>query len=562
MIPVKTLGIHLTIPQHMRTLFFLLVTFFTAHGAQAQNESDPPAITLPHTTSFACMTSPELLVSWNPGLNLPNCDDRTTDPRVVPSHMPVAAIFISTPNYLGAGFSIAESFIQNPTGATLNILDSTSRVDAHKDKIEYLLALAKQHNVPVNYITVEAGHRNQIPQFLRDVGIFRASPNHLEYVSAPYFNEGQAVTTFQDMLEQCGIAAKTPYFGLENFKTAYEEAYAHRKDDTNSPATLSPKVLEAEAGLEAVLKTWPQGISKDMAGNYMSLPGGTIAVGFSREHLPDPDLLQYFRETQHVVEVEIPVLRIGHIDEIFNIVPARNDWGFALLRASPREMITFLKSRPGDEVVYDAQDPDAINAQDSTTVQEHIDVWRTLIEDLKQAHTQPHPAFIAILKRLEMHKALLITTRYTVARLLEDSEFVALMGEQDSLIRRSTSILVGEMQKTLGTESPLQIIDIPVLWGKYDKKPIIPNPVNGLAVNGKYFLSKLNRPVKSQWGFHKDLSFRPGGTLEEYHAYKKVVLEKLNSIFTEPPVFVDTRLLDRYGGNLHCATTNINVPCK
>ena len=118
------------------------------------------------------------------------------------------------------------------------------------------------------------------------------------------------------------------------------------------------------------------------------------------------------------------------------------------------------------------------------------------------------------------------------------------------------------MQKTLGTENPLQIIDMPVLWGKYDKKPIIPNPVNGLAVNGKYFLSKLNRPVKSQWGFHTDLSFRPGGTLEEYHAYKKVVLEKLNSIFTKPPVFVDTRLLDRYGGNLHCAITNINVPCK
>jgi hypothetical protein len=476
--------------------------------------------------------------------------------------MPVAAIFISTPNYPGAGFSIAESFIQNPTGATVNILDSTARVDAHKDKIDYLLALAKKNTVPLNYITVEAGHRNQIPQFLRDAGIFRTSPNHLEYVAAPYFNEGQAVTTFQDMLEQCGIASKTPYFGLEKFKTAYEEAYAHMQDDTNRTATLSPKVLEAEAGLAAVLKTWPQGISKDMAGNYMSLPGGTIAVGFSRKHLPDPDLLQYFRETQHVVEVEIPVLRIGHIDEIFNIVPARNDWGFALLRASPGKMITFLESRPADEVLYDDQDPAVINSPEYTTVQEHIAVWRSLIEYLKQEHTQPHPAFIAIIKKLEMHKALLTTTRYTVARLLEDREFVALMGEQESLIRRSTSMLVAEMQKTLGKEGPLQIIDIPVLWGKDDKKPIIPNPVNGLAVNGKYFLSKLNRPVKSRWGFHADLSFRPRGTLEEYHAYRKVILEKLNSIFAEPPVFVDTRILDNYGGNLHCATTTINVPCK
>jgi len=273
----------------MRILLFLLVTFFAAHIAQAQNGSDPPAITFPHTTSFACMSSPELLVSLNPGLTLPNCEDRATDPRVVPSHMPVAAIFISTPNYPGAGFSIAESFIHNPTGATVNILDSTSRVDAHKDKIDYLLALAKKNNVPVNYITVEAGHRNQIPQFLRDVGIFRASPNYLEYVSAPYFNEGQAVTTFQDMLERCGIAGKTPYLGLEKFKTAYEAAYAYIQNDANKSATLSPKVLEAEAGLEAVLKTWPQGISKDMAGNYMSLPGGTLAVGFSKKNLPDPD---------------------------------------------------------------------------------------------------------------------------------------------------------------------------------------------------------------------------------------------------------------------------------
>jgi hypothetical protein len=426
---------------------------------------------------------------------------------------------------------------------------------------QHLLALAKKNNVMVNYITVEAGHRNQIPQFLRDVGIFRASPNQLEYVSAPYFNEGQAATTFHEILERCGIACKAPYFGLEKFKSAYEEAYAQMKDTTNGHATLSSKVFEAEAALEAVLKTWPQGISKDMAGNYISLPGGTLAVGFSRKKLPDPDLLQYFRETQNVVEVEIPVLRIGHLDEIFNIVPARNDWGFAMLRASPREMITFLEARPEDEVLYDDQDPSTINSQEYTMVQEHIDVWRSLMEYLKQKQTKPHPAFIEIIKRLEMQKALLITTRYTVARLLEDREFVALMREQDDLIRRSTSILVEEMQKTLGTESPLQIIDMPVLWGKDDKKPIVPNPVNGLAVNGKYFLSKLNRPVKSQWGFHTDLSFRPLRTIEEYHAYKKVVLEKLNSIFAEPPVFVDTRILDNYGGNLHCATTNINVPC-
>ena len=546
----------------MRIVFFLLVTFFAAHGAPAQNEPDTRASAYPHTTSFACMTSPETLLSGNPGLTLPNCEDLATDSRVVSSHMPVAAIFISTPNYPGAGFSIAESFIQNPTGATVNILDSTSRADAHKDKIEYLLALAKKNNVTVNYITVEAGHRNQIPQFLRDVGMFRASPNQLEYVAAPYFNEGQAATTMLEVLEQCGIACKTPYFGLEKFTTAYEEAYAHLQENRNRGATLSSKVLEAEAGLEAVSKTWPQGISKDMAGNYMGLPGGALAVGLSKKHHPDPDLLQYFRKTQHVVEVEIPVLRIGHIDEIFNIVPARNDWGFALLRASPRAMMTFLESRPADEVVYDDQDPDTITSQEYTTVQEHIAVWRTLIEHLKQDNTQPHPAFIEIIKRLEMYKALLITRRYTVGSLLEDREFVALMGERDNLIRRSTVILVEEMQKTLGRKSPLQIIDMPVLWGTSDKKPIIPNPVNGLPVNGKYFLSKLSRPVKSQWGFHTDLSFRPRGTREEYHAYKKVVMEKLNAIIEEPPVFVDTRILDSYGGNLHCATASINVPCK
>jgi ABC-type uncharacterized transport system permease subunit len=119
-------------------------------------------------------------------------------------------------------------------------------------------------------------------------------------------------------------------------------------------------------------------------------------------------------------------------------------------------MITFLESRPADEVVYDDQDPAIINSPEYTTVQEHIAVWRSLIEYLKQEHTQPHPAFIAIIKKLEMHKALLTTTRYTVARLLEDREFVVLMGEQESLIRRSTSMLVAEMQKTLGKEGPLQ----------------------------------------------------------------------------------------------------------
>ena len=285
-------------------------------------------------------------------------------------------------------------------------------------------------------------------------------------------------------------------------------------------------------------------------------------VGFSKKHLPDPDLLKYFRETQRVVEVEIPVLRIGHIDEIFTIVPAPNDRGFALLRASPGEMITFLASRPADEVVYDAQDPDISTAEEYTTVQDHIAAFRSVIESPRETHTQPHPAFIEIIKRLEMYRALLSTTRYTVGRLLEDRAFVALMEERDSLIRRSTKILVEEIEKTLGKESPLQLIDIPVLWGKDDKKPIIPNPVNGLPVNGKYFLSKLNRPVKSQWEFRPDLSFRPRRTLEEYHAYKKVILAKLKTIVAEPPVFVDTRILDTYGGNLHCATASISVPCR
>lgn len=508
------------------------------------------------------MTPPEILHTGNSALALPSCTEPDREPRVVSSHLPVAAIFISTPNYPGAGFSIAESFIQNPTGATINILDSTSRVVAHRDKITYLLDLAKKNRVSVNYITVEAGHRNQIPQFLRDVGIFRAASHQVEYVTAPYFNEGQSATTFQDILDECGIAWTAPYSGLERFKTAYGQAYARLQETTNSTAAPSPKVLEAEAGLEAVGIAWPQGISKDMGGNYLGLPGGTLAVGRSTNHHPDPDLLQYFRQTQRVVEVEIPVLRIGHIDEIFNLVPAPNDWGFALLRASPGEMVTFLESRPPDEVVYDDQDPDSITSPEHTTVQEHLSAFKTLKEHLEQRKTPLPPLLTAIIRKLEMLRALLTTRRHTVRSLLDDREVVALMEEQEKLIRRSTEVIVEEIQKSLAREGPLQIITMPVLWGTYDKKPIIPNPVNGLAVNGKYFLSQLNRPVKSEWAFDADHAFRPRGTLEEYAAYKKVILEKLNAVFDEPPVFVDTRILDTYGGNLHCATASITLPCR
>jgi hypothetical protein len=293
----------------------------------------------------------------------------------------------------------------------------------------------------------------------------------------------------------------------------------------------------------------------------MGLPGDTLAVGFSGKQRPDPDLLQYFRTTQNVVEVEIPALRIGHIDEIFNIVPASNELGFAVLRASPHAMIAFLESRPADEVVYDDLDAPISNSHDYNTVQEHIHILRKLIAYLREEKTTPPPVLFEIIKKLEMKKVLLMTRRYTVGRLLEDREFIALMREQDNLIRRSTDILVKEMQKTLDTEIPLQVIDIPVLWGKYDKKSVIPNPVNGLAVNGKYFLSKLNKPVKSRWKFHTDHSFRPQKTVEEYPAYEKVILEKLSLVSEEPPVFVDTRILDKNGGNLHCATMNINVPC-
>lgn len=135
-----------------------------------------------------------------------------------------------------------------------------------------------------------------------------------------------------------------------------------------------------------------------------------------------------------------------------------------------------------------------------------------------------------------------------VETILEDEGLMGKWDENEKIIKDAVDQISIDLAKSKPDCKP-EIIALPVLWNSRNEVSL-PNPVNALTVNGHYFFSGTKGTSSDELKSGLD-------------AYQDFVEGKLHPLFSHPPVAVNTQKYNGYkGGNFHCATTNVFLPCK
>lgn len=312
--------------------------------------------------------------------------------------------------------------------------------------------------------------------FMRDPAVISTANDERVYTVNPYSHQN---TGLGDPLTS-EIARKCGY--------KFESSYAKLAEFDSAYLTIGQTNAECTYGIHGNIRVAceksPGTNAANSGGNFVAAPDGTLLVGKNDKQKPDQGILDYFGKTQTVKVVPIPNLHIGHLDEVIRFVPSQNPCGFEILAASPREMVHFLNTRKPSDTVY---------------------------SEFNQVKT--------------------------VESVLNDRELLTKWDEYEQVIQSSLE----DITKSLRFSNPKctpHITSLPVYWD-LKGKPALPNPVNGLTINGRYFFSRSS---------NKD--------------YQSFLIKKLSPLFKKRVVTVDTTEYDRGNGNFHCATLNVLMPCK
>lgn len=464
-----------------------------------------------------CVSTPAFIEAAS-RLILPSCD-KAPQPALISGEKPVSAVFVVCSEFSKKScLEIAKSISNKKTGATVNIVVHQNLLKDSEfiGQATEVTQLANSKKTPINFIPVSSAS----PQttFLRDYGVFENSNQGPKYSLLPHSQLDSEKTT-REVLAQCGLPKLTPaYLELSSFDTAYaslsEVAKENIKNKLNENAHAS-----------------------NMGGNLLALPDGTIVVGKSPP--ASREVLDYFRKSAKVVEVDLPKLEVSHIDEVFNIVPNPDaklgECNFTLLRASPKAMKDWISLHP------------SFSVEPNTAPKFVQSPYKKLLLEIENAESQGRPTD-SLKKRLpDLEKAQ--KEAYENDAVPAQELFNLNYDENDQkIIDESTDKILGILKKSYANCKP-PVVDLPVYWDKGKAK--IPNPVNGLHVNGTYFMSEQN----SRFGFEDIASFKQPELQSE-------IVRRLSPYFPNGVVSVNTQQYDWGYGNMHCATTNIYLPCK
>ena len=542
----------------------VIVLFLRLAEAMASSCGDQSAGTI---EKLICSTQPAILAALNPGLALKDCkNSEFAGPQVHSGDMPVSGVFVScTVSSKNACREIAKSILQNGRGATVNVLISKSDLVDLEPVLQEIIKFSSA-KAPLNIIPVS----QEPASYMRDPGLFRSDgTGAIDYVAQPYLlGASLGDQLMQEVTGRCGIGFTAPYKDLEKFDSAYRLL----TEDTLGQLTILFGPEYAKYALQTlkteeqrkhfiISRMWSEeknnADAKIMGGNFLGLPGGILFAGAIAGTGPDPDLMKYFEKSQKVKMVELPKLAVGHIDEIFNIVPSLGTCGFTLLRASPREMKKFLTSRPGDEVLGNLTDTlEQVQLSMNPTITSTIERYNEALANISEIRSKG--GVISPSQKIEFetirHEWLKATHRqYSAGDVLSNGELMKLWDERQKTIDDSTAKILSEIKSEKNCEP--NVIDLPVYWSK-NGEPLLSNPVNGLAVNGNYFRSAVQLPLEGN----------PLNSLKSepipYGPFEAEIQKRLTGIFGKNQTSVDTHELDIGKGNFHCATTNIYMPCK
>ena len=356
----------------------------------------------------------------------------------------------------------------------------------------------------------------------------------------------------QEIARKCNMGFNTSYSHISQIKQYQQSAQYDPESELNKAFPGMPdgkfkdemKIrLQSEAGSErwAISRRWPNENYQAplMGGNFMGLPGGVLAVGESKVRPVDSEVLKFFEKSQKIAKIKIPALGVGHIDEVFKIIPSKNSCGYALVRASPISAKSFLRSRPPTEKFGDISGlkDTVLNVLDSKTKQHklHQDL-------LKTSSPEAEEKFLKSTRR-----------NLTTSEIINDKELMSYWDKLQTDIDQGTVELIREINKSRGTSCKPEILDLPTFF-TMDGTPAIANPVNGIYVNGKYFKSQSKKNITTK-------NKQDKLDTESYSQLDQFIDKKLKSHIPGGIIEIDTGGYDKGNGNLHCATMNIYAPC-
>lgn len=428
---------------------FILASFFFNSSAHAALLEDLGLCELPDGTigpiqKLICDSHPALIEASNPGLKIPSCDS-APEARLVPETSAVASVFVScAPKWLTSCQSIATEVLAKKTGATVNIL--VNQKDLRDGLVAETLKVIKEKansvGSPLNIIPVAS----KVKKYMRDPAVIKREGNKSTYVSLPYSKPemGTSIGLTQEIANQCGYKYENSYDELLGFDSAYNMIGQLNAECIDDQGTFPCEVSPAKNG-------------QNHGGNFLAMPDGSVMVGKTDTRMPDPGIVNYFEKKQKVHAIDIPKLSVAHIDEVFRFIPSKDKCGFSILRASPVEMIKFLKTRPANELVYGDE-----------------------------------------------------KNNYAAEDFLKDETWIKNWEESEAVILKSTEKIKNILAASKPGCSP-QVIALPVLWTP-SGNPKIANPVNAMTVNGTYFYSAPYRYLNSN-GTAKVSVYKP---LDEY----------------------------------------------
>lgn len=499
-----------------------------------------------------CESTSAMLEIMNPTLKIPTCDGRG-GPQVISGDKTISAVFIScTSQSYNACKNIATSVMKNQPGVTVNILVTSDGIanESIRSTLLELVDASQKKKSPLNILPINSVTDRANIAYMRDPGLFtKNESSKTTYVGLPYSQQGIPGTMIMgEAMKWCSIEQVDTYKSLASFDSAYN-ALTYDKNSFQNEA-----VLRELAGINSINDFSTQ--NSTMGGNLMALPNGTLIAGYTDTSKMNPSVIDYFSKKHKVLQVKLPNLAIGHIDEIINIVPSNGPCGYSILQASPEEAVKYLETEK-DKVepflgFFDLSLLDK-NQDERKSIQSKLHSVLLEKSDYLKNKKEVPINFLNSERKLQRELEVLNGMHdRTPSEIINDKKILAHWRKLEIDSNNVVKEVISELTKDKNSCSP-EVIKLPVFWDITMPRPLIPNPVNGLAINGAYFRSSS----KGQMQKRDDLSSRrPYPQLEEY------IDKKINSIFPKGVHRVDTGELDEGSGNFHCATTNIYLPCK
>ena len=260
-------------------------------------------------------------------------------------------------------FPYAKNAKTCPTGGT-TLLDDTYPVSNYVISIAPNYPTKKAMEVPGQFVLkVLAGHNfsESAPNIIvpADPEAFRLLKKSLEEkiasskgnIPASILNklipaEGESYTWQQDYFES--------FFNPETGKPVVRKIESYGRGGANAVDNLAKSAASCEVLKGPDLKTdhgmiVPGGKSfesGEMGGNIEGLPGGLCLVG---DNLSPKFSKQFCGKEENIVQMDVSWLTVGHVDEVFKVVPGNlpgvpAECNFSLMFASPKKALELLSA--------------------------------------------------------------------------------------------------------------------------------------------------------------------------------------------------------------------------